>query len=36
MVLKNGHVGKSIRNTSKVLNVVLENDEDQLERLCEK
>jgi hypothetical protein len=37
MVLKPGHFGESTRNTSKVLNVVLEKDEeDQLNRFYEK
>ena len=37
MVLKLGDFGKYIRNTWKVLNVVLEKDrEDQLGRSCEK
>ena len=37
MVLKLGRFGQQIRNTWKVLNVVLEKDgEDQLDRSCEK
>ena len=37
MVLKPGDVRESIRNTSKILNVVLEKDEeDQLDQSCEK
>jgi len=37
MVLKLGHFEQQIRNTWKVLNVVLEKDgENQLDRSCEK
>ena len=37
MVLKLGRFGQQIRNTWKLLNVVLEKDgEDQLDRSCEK
>jgi hypothetical protein len=36
MVMKIGHFGKQISNNREVFNVVLEKDEDQLDRSCEK